>query len=703
MESHFIPNVDNLYYDPTVANRSGWRSYTRHASEFNSDYGDDFIKARTAFGRAFNEVNTNPDQELHDLHSLRYPRIINTSSLPRFNVPPEGLYIGTPLRDRETEVPRDSTGYTDAKWPNLLAHRARSAGYGSVPPLHFRNGDASDLRQEEFGYARFGIQTGHRRYHAVLPNRTRPLEKELSQTPFAPSRRVSHDYLFETFGGEDCLGGEFQPLNSNGWSFHCDLKQSSSDLGNIDGGASSTFVHQTLPPSSQRCETIDGENRDGFEEIDNPTLEEHQGSPENIERPFDSKDDSRSIPRSDLFVDTSDFTGSSLVGDESTFADPELSVEEVTADDHVYPSRSAFSCDYLPTPQRHRHNSQNSTILQWRRITAVIASLRRQRRRLRQERDLLRRQKAALDMKWRDLQQTQRRGTYGRDRRSKRRHGDCDYEAYRTEYFRKGERSYYGDNARTSNGKSKPKTRGDRFPYADEDLTDGEELSDRMPEPDQYPDPISPITRPQPTAAAIAEANIAIQSYESAWASLSSSTSPIPLKIPYPTPNQQPEGLLAHFPPYISLAPCPLQRPRTDSRIQYHALEFYLRPLGIQPRPTTSNLELASWSIPGIKEAEGEMLEKSKVMMDKEVARWHEDRLRKKGFGDVFDGNGTVLEIENEPFEDHVCDNKQCRLRQFENLKWTRITEKEVVQGVWAAVHLLREYVIKEMEERKRK
>jgi len=701
MESYSIPDVDDLYCNFRVADRRDWRSYPRYARELSGDGGDDYLNTRVAFGRAFSDVGTNPAQELYDLCSMGSPGILNTNSLPRFHVAPEGLYTGIPLRDPEAEVPRDSAGFPDAYWSNLQAHRARGVGYGDVFPPQFRNGDASEFKQEGFGYGRFGIHTGDKQHHSVLPSRTRLSEKDSSKTPFSQYQRVDHDYLFETFGGEDSLGDQFQPLSPNGWNFYHSPGHPTSDPDNMESGASSTSVHQTLPPSSQRCETIDGEDHEDFENLDNLVSEEHPGSPDRNEKLFDSEDDSSYVPKSDIYADTSDFPGSFSFDDYSPFTDPELSTEEAPSSDPAYPPRSSSSSSSPPPLQFHRH-TQNSIPLQWRWIMAMISSLRRQRRRLRQERDLLRRQKAALDLEWRDLQQTQRRGPYRR-RRSKRRYRNYNSDAYGTDYFRKGEGRYNGKNVWTSHGKSKAKARADRCSYDDQDSTDGEDMSDHMPEPTQFLDPISPMTRPHLTAAAIAEANIAIQSYETAWACLSSSTTPVPTKIPYPSSDHQPEGLLAQFPSCVSLPPCPVQRPSAHARIQFFALEFYLRPLGMQPQPMTEKRDLPLWSIGGIKEVREEVLEKVKVMMDKEVGRWHEDRLRNKGFGEVFDGNGTVLELENEPFKDHTCDNKQCRLGRLDELKWTSIKEKEVVQGVWAAVRLLRGCVTKEMDERKRK
>ena len=697
MESYSVADVDDLYCSTRVADSSGWRSCPCHVSEMDGDYSNEFTKPGAVFGGTFNEVHRDLARELYGLHSVRYSEIHNTGSFPRLNAPPKGLYTGVPPWDLEAELSSDSIGFSDTHWPNLLTHPGRGVRYGGVLLPQFRNGDAGELRQEDVGYARFGIRTGDRQYHPALPNRTRTLESDSGKTSFLPTQPAAHDYLFDTPGGETCLRTHCEPLN---WSFHCNPRQSPSGLDDTDCGASSAFVRPTLPPSSQRCEPIAGEDSGCFEDIDRPTVEEYRASPDEDDKYFNPEDHSHYIPGSDRFADTSDFTGISAVRDQSPFADLELSTEEAPSDGFSCRPRSTFSSDHSPPLKYHRRNSQNSSALQWRRIMAMISSLRRQRRRLRQERDLLRRQKTALNLEWRDLLETQRHSAYERDHRFERGFGDYYSEAFRMEYFDKGEWSHYGDNVRTSNGKSEKKSKCDRFSHSDEASTDDEQLSDHMPEPDPYTNPSLPITRPHLPAAAIAEASIVIQSYESAWACLSGSPTHTALKIPYPTSNQQPEGLLARFPSYIDLSPCPVERPSAHGRIKFHALEFYLRPLRIQPQPA---MDSDSWSIAGIKQVEEEALKKTKAMMDKEVVRWHDDRLRTKGFGEVVDDRGAVLEIENEPFTDHVCYNEQCQDGQWDKQSWTRVNEKQLVQGVWAAVHLIRESVTKEMEERRRK
>jgi len=702
MESHPIPDIYSPYNNSRIAGHSGWTLNSCDVNEFSrGDYCDDFLKSRSDFGEGFSDIDEEPAQEQFDLPFARWSETTNPSSLPPYTVLPEGLHPTAPFRGLEAKVPRVSVAFFEAEWPNLLAHRLRRPRYGGIHSQIPRNGGLSNATEDGYGYARFGIPIGGRPYQCFLPHRARSSGNLRSQVPLAPYEPVDHHYLFQTVRGEDHSEGYFDPLSSNG----CDLPNDPrlSRRGTEDNGCcpSSSPVHQTLPPFSQRCETIDGEDHEGLEDIEYPMPEEIQDIPDKPEEFFDSDDEASYPSQGEVFADTPDVAGSYSVRDYSPFADSELSAEEPVTSGPANLSRSTFSFDSLPTLQRRRQDSQNANTTQWRRIMAVISSLRLQRRRLRQEQDLLRRQKATLDLKWRNLQQAQRRGTYGRIRRHRRRHSDYDSEAYRTEYFREDEQMHCGENVRTGKGKSKAKTRSYRYSYLDEEVSDGAQLSDHIQEPDRHSDRVSPTRRPQLTAAAIAKANTEIGAYESVWRSLPISTSSIAFKIPYPASNQRPEELLARFPSYISLSPCPSERPSVHTRVQFHAMEFYLRPIGMQPKPEPGDQKLTSLNIAGLKAATNEALERSKVMMDKEVVRWHEDRLRKKGFGEVIDGSGAVLELENEPFKDHACKNEQCRLGQFNKLKWKTVEEREVVQGVWAAVHLLRECVLEETERRR--
>lgn len=687
-----MPDSHGLYYNLRVGGHKGWKSSPCHVNEFYSDdYCDDLMKFRPIFGEFFSDMDAEQAQEQFDLPFASWSETRVPGFHPPFTGLPEGLHTNTPVRVHEAEDPLVSAASLDADWPDLLAHRLRRHRYSGIHSQIPRNGGLSDAPENRYGFASIGI---HRPSQPFLHNWPRSSNKFRNQIPVARYEPVDHYYRFQTVGGENYSEAYFKPLSSTGW----DLPLSPCGTENSGCCPSSSTVHQTLPHFNQRCETIDGEDHEGLEDIQCPVPEENQAIPDKPEESFDSDDESSYLPRSELFADTLDVAGSYPVGDQSPFADSELSAEEPVTNGPPYPSHSTLSFDSLSTLQRRRHGSQNAITNQWRRIMAVISSLGRQRRRLRQEQGSLRRQKAALDLKWRTLQQAQRRGTYRRDRRNKRRHSDYDSEASGTEYFREHEQIHYGENVWNGNGKTKAKTRSHRYSYLDEEVSDGAQLSDHIQEPDRHSERASPTRRPHLTAAAIAKANTEIEAYESVWRSLSISTSSI---IPYPASNQRPEELLANFPSYISLSPCPSERPSVHTRVQFHAMEFYLRPLGMQPKPEPGDQQLTSLNIAGLKAATNEGLERSKIMMDKEVVRWHEDRLRKKGFGEVIDGNGAVLELENEPFKDHACKNEQCRLGQLNRLKWKTVEEREVVQGVWAAVHLLRECMLEEMERRR--
>ena len=153
----------------------------------------------------------------------------------------------------------------------------------------------------------------------------------------------------------------------------------------------------------------------------------------------------------------------------------------------------------------------------------------------------------------------------------------------------------------------------------------------------------------------------------------------------------------------------------THVRIQFHVLAFYLHPFGLQPclvpLPPQKDIEEPGKEIPGplevmgLRDTERETLEQIKAMMDDEVVKWHEDKLRLRGFGKVFD-EGSVMLTDGFVEEYPNTPRDQRRRRDTHGQAYNadagkKIKEKDLVHGVWAAVDLLRGLVKKEIKREK--
>ena len=222
---------------------------------------------------------------------------------------------------------------------------------------------------------------------------------------------------------------------------------------------------------------------------------------------------------------------------------------------------------------------------------------------------------------------------------------------------------------------------------------------------------------PSLSHAAINEAKARLQIYKSAWSTITSFTEANSAQIPYPSPTLRPEDLLRPFPSYIHFLMLAPEHSSAHIRIQFHALSFYLHLFGLQPglvplppQKGTEELERETpgpLEVIGLKDSERKTLEQIKAMMDNEVVKWHEDKLRLRGFSKVLDDEGPVLLTDGllEEYLDSPRDNRprRCTHREAYNADaGSEIKGKDLVHGVWAAVDLLRSLVRTEMTERRK-
>ncbi|MCJ1473388.1 hypothetical protein MMC13_002039 [Lambiella insularis] len=191
-------------------------------------------------------------------------------------------------------------------------------------------------------------------------------------------------------------------------------------------------------------------------------------------------------------------------------------------------------------------------------------------------------------------------------------------------------------------------------------------------------------------AEAIAKAKMHLENYKSSWSLLLSSAAPPVPTVPYPTPNLQPASLLGEM--------SHNHRHFSDTRIQFHTLEFFLHPFGLRPSltrtpPVGRREELPQepsyqLDVTGLTGAHVEIVEELSTMMGREVKNWHADKLECRGLSAALNKEHTVMEQADTIFME-VGDHR------------LRVTQWDLYQGIWAAIRRLRELVKGELERRR--
>ncbi|MCJ1281750.1 hypothetical protein MMC26_001073 [Xylographa opegraphella] len=218
---------------------------------------------------------------------------------------------------------------------------------------------------------------------------------------------------------------------------------------------------------------------------------------------------------------------------------------------------------------------------------------------------------------------------------------------------------------------------------------------------------------PRLTADVVSQAKNDLARYDSAWTSLSEHSQTITPRIPYPTVTMHFEPLLEPFPAYIRLPRQPAFHPPAHVRIQFHALQFYLYPLGLQASLTfdppvqsfddPEQVPDAILSVDEIESLGSNSLQGLKCRMISEIRKWHEDVLRNKGFGTLLDfGSNIKQDFEGRSVHSQYADDPEGLIGDVHDFEEKR-TERDVVQGIWAAVQLLKDLVFAEMKRRNMK
>ena len=215
---------------------------------------------------------------------------------------------------------------------------------------------------------------------------------------------------------------------------------------------------------------------------------------------------------------------------------------------------------------------------------------------------------------------------------------------------------------------------------------------------------------PPLTADVVSQAKNDLASYDSAWTSLSEQFRTNRPRIPYPTSTMHCGPLLNPFPSNVRLPRLAAFHPPAHVRIQFHALAFYLHPLGLQVSLTCfpsvqgfDDPEQVPDAVVGVEEIDrlhSRTLMELKLRVHKEIRTWHEDTLRKKGFGTLLDcGSAISQDLDRISKESQYSNNSECVMGNVHDLE-EKLTERNIVQGVWAAVQFLKDLVNAEMKRR---
>ncbi|MCJ1383301.1 hypothetical protein MMC17_006414 [Xylographa soralifera] len=348
---------------------------------------------------------------------------------------------------------------------------------------------------------------------------------------------------------------------------------------------------------------------------------------------------------------------------------------------------------------------------QWRLLRVAAASLCRQRRRIRNSLRVLHRSQKALELERQEFRDVQKNNM---------RDPECD-------------QSWYSINGRPGMDESDDawrrdtkyfwKSRGKRTEQpGEEDLFYKASKSDDEPkgssrrdyrhssERHYFADRHGQTMPPPLTPDVVSQAKDNFANYKSAWTYLSERSQVTSPRIPYPTVTMQPGPLLEPFPSYVRLPHPPAFHPPAHVRIQFHALEFYVHPLGLQASLTFSpplqsyddpeQIPDAVVGVDGIDRLEFISLIELKYRMMEEVRKWHEDSLRRKGFAAVLDSKLAIRhDVDSEPKQGQ---HAECVMGNVYDLD-EKLTERNIVQGVWAGVQLLKDLVTAETERRQSK
>ena len=385
------------------------------------------------------------------------------------------------------------------------------------------------------------------------------------------------------------------------------------------------------------------------------------------------------------------------------------STEDALSDEfseYYYPS---YFSTHSPRPNTADCQHENHMREEWQVLNLAAMSLRRQRRRLRYRLRVLYRSQRALEIEqrtFRHLRDDDMREPE-RDRRWYLNRGNFG-EENNDDMWNRDKRHFWGfQRSRTEQSHEENSYHSGSENFNDPDTPLGHDWRDNS-EYERYTDHHGQRSSPPLTADAINEAKNNLADYESAWSSISQQNQGCSAAIPYPTVTLKSKLLLEPFPSYIRLPRNLGHHPSTHMRIQFHTLEFYLHPLGLQPSLTfTSTIETvnepeqipdADLGIIGLETLDAIRLEDLKRAMFKEVEKWHEDKIRLKGFGEVLDCEAVT----------HQCpysDNRYGKGVEYVTGKTVEMDEKllgrDIVQGIWAAVQVLRGLVSAELQRRK--
>ncbi|MCJ1369707.1 hypothetical protein MMC20_000919 [Loxospora ochrophaea] len=324
--------------------------------------------------------------------------------------------------------------------------------------------------------------------------------------------------------------------------------------------------------------------------------------------------------------------------------------DSLNLNSNLYPKAcfSASSCHghHLEPSYSSERRSQAKADLQNRPILRRHAkALRHQLRRLRQAWDELRSEKATLRHERAALHHEKTRLQSGRRRfPNHNRQQPTDFSSNSSDSSgSNGPASYNGDSERSTTRTLSPPSSPSRH---------------------RHPPPSVPSPSP-------------LQAYNTAWSTLlSSPSSSTPPSLPYPTPTLTPSPLL--FPPSHPLTP-PSWRTfphlHTHPIVVYNTVRFFAAAFGLVVIPasslTSTGKDTDSSRHPfEVVNADESAVGPLRKQMDREVGRWHEDRLRARGViissGEEVDGEG-----ERERRHGAVC-------------------ERDIVKGVWEGVRALR-------------
>ena len=370
------------------------------------------------------------------------------------------------------------------------------------------------------------------------------------------------------------------------------------------------------------------------------------------------------------------------------------------------------------TPSLHKRcsimNKKLKRHVQW--LLKATFLVHKKRMDLNREEAILHRKKQDLNDQWRDLQRERDRNMPRQKNRRRDSFNEYDFNAFDRD-SESGSDSFTHEEDRYNRTRNeKTKSRCHVSFDVEDDIRDGYSSQDNLVSHEEYGSqyPYQPL--PSLSRAVIDEAQARLQIYNSAWSTIISPAEAISAQIPYPSSTLRPEDLLRPSPSYLRFLMLAPEHSSAHIRIQFHALAFYLHPFGLQPRlvplPPQEEKEKPDretqgpLEVIGLVDAERNTLEQIKVMMDSEVVKWHEDKLRLRGFSKMLDDEGLVV-LKDGLLEDDLYTSREWRprRRKYREAYGTdtckNIKGKDLVHGVWAAVDLLRGLVRQEVKERR--